>query len=84
MTLRGVRWTDRIPPEDFSFFSCLIEAAGATHRAVIYRPHPETKVEHFQGDSIVEILAPFMPGAHAGMAATLWIRRNQLAVSGPP
>jgi len=80
VTLRQVAWTDRIPPEDFSFCACLLEAHGTTHPALIYHPHPETKVEHFQNASIVEILAPYVKGLGIGAMVTLRFRHSQVRV----
>ena len=79
--LTQVAWTDRIPPEDFSFCACLLQANGVTHRALIYRPHPETKVEHFQHESVVEILAPFVASVGAGSQVTLRFRSQQVTLT---
>jgi hypothetical protein len=79
-TLRQVRWTDRIPPEDFSFVACLVEFAQARHRALVYWPHPETKVEHFQDDSVLEVMAPRIPGIAESAPVTLWLRARQIRV----
>ena len=66
LTVVGVRWTDAIPPETFSFFRCKLTTRSDAHLGWIYRPHPETKVEHEQPPSVVEILAPWMEGAEVG------------------
>ena len=55
--LESVCWTDQHPPEDFFFWKCELVHNGSTHSALIYMPSPETKQEHFQQDSILEILA---------------------------
>lgn len=80
VTLRQVAWTDRIPPEDFSFCACLLEVERSPHPALIYRPHPETKVEHFQNPSIIEILAPYVGGLAVHSKVTLRLRRIQVQV----
>ena len=80
VTLRKVAWTDRIPPEDFSFCPCLLEALRATHRALVYYPHPETKVEHFQNESVIEVLAPFIPHLGIGSRVRLRLRSSQVRV----
>lgn len=66
LTIAGVRWTDAIPPETFSFFGCRLTTRSDAHDGWIYRPHPETKVEHQQPPSVVEILAPWTEGAEVG------------------
>lgn len=76
VTLRGVAWTDRIPPEDFSFFSCELEHEGRRHDGLVYRPHPETKVEHFQNESIVEVLTDHIAGLAVGDPVVLHFPPN--------
>jgi hypothetical protein len=60
-TFRNVEWTSKHPPEDFSFSRCRVFYKNARYDALIYYPHPETKIAHFQNNSILEILAPFIP-----------------------
>ena len=83
ITLRHIAWTNQIPPEHFSFCTCLLEALGATHHALIYHPHRETKVEHFQSESLIEVLAPFVPDVGSGARVTLWVRPRQLELLTP-
>ena len=64
LTLRTVEWTDLFPPEDFSFFDCRL-VPSPDHQPVpglVYYPHPETKPDHFQDPSIIEILVPWING----------------------
>ena len=58
LTFRQVEWTDRHPPEDFSFSRCHILFAGSAYNGWIYYPHPETKKRNFQTPSTIEIIAP--------------------------
>ncbi len=71
-TLRNVRWHPTEPAEDFSFVDCRI---GVTPQrlvsGLVYRPDPETKPEHHQPPTIVEIVAPWIEGAAVG--AELWL-----------
>ena len=55
-----LRWTDRHPPETFSFWRCQLRPAEAVDAvaALIYYPHPETKRAHHQPDGLLELLAP--------------------------
>jgi len=80
ITLRQVTWTNRIPPEDFSFCACLLEADGTTHPVLIYYPHPETKVEHFQSESVIEILAPFLNSVGIGSRVALRLRSRRVTL----
>lgn len=62
LTFRQVEWTDRHPPEDFSFSQCRVVFQGSAYESWIYYPHPETKKRNFQAPSIIEIIAPKIPG----------------------
>jgi hypothetical protein len=55
-----LRWTDRHPPETFSFWRCQLRPPGeaVAVEALIYHPHPETKRAHHQPDGLLELLAP--------------------------
>lgn len=67
-TFRSVEWTDRHPPEDFSFSQCRVNFNGVQYPCFIYYPHPETKQRHFQDPAILEIIAPLIPGIGYGSA----------------
>ncbi len=57
-------WTDRHPPESFSFWPCLLrwQGGGKPVAGWIYWPHPETKQRHFQDPDRLEVLAPWIEG----------------------
>ena len=57
-----LQWTDRHPPETFSFWRVALRWQG---RAVplaglVYWPHPETKRNHHQPPDRLEVLAPWI------------------------
>lgn len=81
-TFRGVKWHPATVAEDFSFFNCQIrlEVGGKYTDALIYRPHPETKPEHFQDPSVLEILAPFIDGIEYGITVDLQLSAKQIAL----
>jgi len=62
-----LKWTDLHPPETFSFWKIRIrsfdprpcEVAG-----LVYWPHPETKIRHWQNHSVLELLAPRLDGIY--------------------
>ncbi|MFE4107397.1 hypothetical protein [Almyronema epifaneia] len=56
-----VRWTELCPPETFSFCDCQLSFAENVYSGLVYYPHPETKVRHFQPASLIEVLAPKIP-----------------------
>ncbi|MBP0012578.1 MAG: hypothetical protein J7545_14050 [Roseofilum sp. SBFL] len=59
-TFRSVNWTEHTLPEDFSFSRCRVSFQEQKYDSLIYYPHPETKIRHFQNPSILEILAPLI------------------------
>lgn len=69
-------WSDRHPPETFSFWHCQLQAHGPDserHSALIYYPHPETKQAHHQPPGLLELLAPPLAGVHVGQLFSLWV-----------
>jgi hypothetical protein len=55
-----LEWTDLHPPETFSFWKVRLRSVGLLDFDVpglVYRPHPETKIRHWQNTSVLEILA---------------------------
>jgi hypothetical protein len=76
--LRGVRWHPMEPAEDFSFVDCRIgHGADDLVAGLIYHPHPETKPEHHQPDTVVEVLAPHIDGVAAGVEMWLAVDPTQ-------
>ena len=79
-SFRNVKWHEECPSEDFSFFQIRIGLRGDPPvGAYIYRPHPETKPEHFQDSHVVEVLAPGIDGIVAGAAVQIWTDPDQIA-----
>ena len=58
-------WTDRHPPETFSFWRVALrwQGAPAPLEALIYWPHPETKQAHHHSPDRLEVLAPWIESA---------------------
>ena len=70
-----LRWTDRHPPETFSFWRVLLRWQGQSEplQGLIYWPHPETKRQHHHSEDRLEVLAPWIPGAHGLKALELGV-----------
>ena len=79
-TLRHVAWTDKHPPETFSFSPCRITANGSRHDAWIYYPHPETKITHFQTPSTVEVISTWITGLDYGSAIEFEYMPSEVSV----
>jgi len=82
--VEALEWTDRHPPETFSFWHCRLRVPIATATAtaggganalaaLIYYPHPETKRAHHQAPSCLEVLAPWIAGLQSGMELELGV-----------
>ncbi|MEM7316579.1 MAG: hypothetical protein AAF497_25885 [Planctomycetota bacterium] len=76
--LNAVCWTDHHPPEDFFFWECELVHRETVHAALIYMPSPETKQEHFQQDSILEILTRPISDLEYGDRVELVLADGQL------
>lgn len=85
--LPELRWTDRHPPETFSFWHCRLRRLETALEipALIYHPHPETKRAHHQSASILELLAVPLGPLRVGERFSLGVdpQRCLLTVSGP-
>lgn len=79
-TFRNVRWAEGFPPEDFSFTPCQIIYQNQSFESLVYYPHPETKIGHFQNPSIVEVIAPLIPDMKYGDRITLRISTDEIRI----
>ncbi len=61
-----VKWHPDYAAETFSFSPCQVVYQNISYDGLIYYPHPETKIGHFQNDSIMEIIAPWIPKLNYG------------------
>lgn len=75
-----VEWLEGVPAETFSFVHAEIEVCGNVNSALIYHPHPDTKPAHFQAPSVIEVLAPFIPGVSYGDVVTLILDSQKLSL----
>ncbi len=75
-----VEWTTNWHPEHFSFSPCVVDHQDVSYRGVIYYPHVETRTDHFQEPSVVEVLAGHIPGIEVGSKVVLWVDTTQVTV----
>lgn len=75
-----VEWTPLHPPETFSFAPCQIIHDGQTYDGLLYYPHPETKLNHFQDPSIMEILTSFVPDIQVGNAVKVSFSSDEIII----
>lgn len=79
-TFRHVQWTDKHPPEDFSFSFCHVEFESSKYAGWVYYPHPETKERHFQDSGIIEIITSFIPNVTYGAMMHVILNSNEVEV----
>jgi hypothetical protein len=75
-----VAWTDLHPPETFSFSPCKVRFEGREYAGMVYYPHPETKIRHFQDPSMIEVLTEHIPGIGYGSQVELMVDPEQIKI----
>lgn len=81
---RRVHWTDRHPPEDFSFMECRVIYQDRSYAGLIYYPHPETKRVHFQQSTVLEVLVPWIEGVAYGDRLELEVKATAIGLVRTP
>ncbi|MGI9547970.1 MAG: hypothetical protein ACR2MM_12065 [Flavobacteriaceae bacterium] len=76
--LEQINWSEFIPPENFYFFDLVLHMKGQHYNGLVYMPDPETKVEHEQGNSILELILPKIHGLVYGDMVEIEIPDSQL------
>lgn len=79
-------WSDRHPPETFSFWRCRLQPLDGRLAAVdglIYYPHPETKKAHHQPAALLEVLAPPLGALVPGEQFQLWVNGRRCRLIQP-
>lgn len=54
----GIAWSDHIPPEKFYFFEATLIHNNKRYDGLVYMPDPETKVDHEQLATVLELILP--------------------------
>jgi len=78
--LKRVKWTELCQPEDFSLSPCELIYQDNKYRGFIYYPHPETKPQHFHSNSVIEVIAEFIPDIAYGDTITLCYCPNEVEI----
>lgn len=79
-TFPHVKWHPDYAAETFSFSPCQLTYRNISYEALIYYPHPETKIGHFQADSILEAIAPPIPEIDYGDCLILAINPQEINI----
>lgn len=75
-----VPWTDLHPPETFSFSRCKIRFQRVEYEGMVYYPHPETKIRHFQNMALIEVMAEHLPGILYGDRVELFLNPEEIRI----
>ena len=79
-TFPFVQWTDLHPPETFSFSRCKVIFREVEYSGWVYYPHPETKKNHFQNASLVEVITYEIPGIQYGDVLDVEVNSSEITV----
>jgi hypothetical protein len=74
----GISWSPYIPPENFYFFDVILFFQDTGYKGLIYMPDPNTKVDHIQKRSILELILPKISGLTYGMRIRIETEDKQL------
>lgn len=80
ITLPQVKWSKDHAAETFSFVPIELHWQQQTFSGLIYYPHPETKINHFQDPSVLELLLPPLPAIHYGSAVSFTASAQELII----
>jgi hypothetical protein len=80
-TFESVKWHPDYDAETFSFSPCEVSYRDRRYQGLIYYPHPETKIGHFQDDSILEAIAPKIPGLNYGDRVILKVTPQEIQIN---
>ncbi len=79
-TLYQVKWSSDYAAESFSFVPLSLTWQQQFYRGLIYYPHPDTKINHFQDPAVLELLLPLVPGIADGRQVTLTAPASELII----
>ncbi len=79
-TLHQVKWSPEHAAESFSLVPIGLTWQQQTYRGLVYYPHPETKINHFQDPAVLELLLPLVPGIAGGSQVTLTASASELII----
>jgi len=79
----AVEWTNLHPPENFRFSRICIGWRDQLRPGLIYSPDPATKAAHEQPPTVMEILAPTLPGIGEGSSLVVWTNPAEVIIDSP-
>jgi len=79
--LTNIDWSDHIPPENFYFFEVILFFKEREYEGLIYMPDPETKTDHHQINTMLEVIIPIVEGIENGASVKLEIAEECISFS---
>lgn len=76
----AVKWSSHIPAENFYFFDVTLFFEEKNYDGLIYMPGPETKVEHEQIATVLELILPRIEGLSTGQTVHLEVKEDGLEI----
>ena len=74
----AIPWSEHIPPENFYFLDVTLFFRKEAYTGLIYMPDPDTKIDHIQENSVLELIMPRISGLSYGMQVYIDISDKQL------
>ena len=78
----NVDWSDHISPENFYFFDVTLSYKGENYDGLIYMPDPNTKEEHVQKPTVLELILPKIEKLEYGHSVQLEVENEQIIING--
>lgn len=77
---KNIDWSDHIPPENFYFFDVTLNFNDKAYQGLVYMPDPETKEDHIQKPTILELIFPKIEGLEYGVKVEIKLKKDQLGI----
>jgi hypothetical protein len=78
LTLKNIKWSPKHDAETFSFSPCTLVVDHREYQALIYYPHPDTKIGHVKNTSTLEILSTYIANLPYGTEVTLKLDQKEV------
>lgn len=79
-TLHQVKWSPEHAAESFSFVPVGLTWQQQHYSGLIYYPHPDTKINHFQDPAVLELLLPPVAGITDGSRVAFTAPASELII----
>ena len=77
---KNIDWSEYIPPENFYFFDVSLHHQDKTYEGLVYMPDPETKKDHIQNPTVLELILPAIQGLEYGDRVEISLKKDQLGI----